>query len=63
MEKKEVINLTKKTNLSREKKYRQLYIVQDDHLVSKKSKIMESDLRLQIEKLEAKLKHYRRDNE
>ena len=33
------------------------------HLVWKKSDIMESRLRLQIEKLEAKLKRYRRDNE
>ena len=33
------------------------------HLVWKKSEIMESGLRLQIEKLEAKLKPYRRDNE
>ena len=31
--------------------------------MSKKSEIVESGLRLQIEKLEAKLKHYRRDNE
>ena len=35
----------------------------DDHLVSKKSAIMESGLRLQIEKLESKLKRYQRDNE
>ena len=33
------------------------------HLVWKKSDIMESGLRLQIEKLEAKLKQYRRENE
>ena len=33
------------------------------HLVWKKSKIMESGLQAQIEKLEAKLKQYRRDNE
>ena len=33
------------------------------HLVWKKSEIMESGLRLQIEELEAKLKRYRRDNE
>ena len=33
------------------------------HLVWKKSEIMESGLRLQIEKLEAKLKRYQRDNE
>ena len=33
------------------------------HLLWKKSEIMESGLRLQIEKLEAKLKRYRRDNE
>ena len=33
------------------------------HLVWKKSEIMESGLRLHIEKLEAKLKRYRRDNE
>ena len=31
--------------------------------MSKKSEIMESGLRLQIEKLEAKLKRYQRDNE
>ena len=33
------------------------------HLVWKKSEIMESGLQPQIEKLEAKLKHYQRDNE
>ena len=33
------------------------------HLVWKKSEIMESGLKAQIEKLEAKLKHYQRDNE
>ena len=33
------------------------------HLVWNKLEIMESGLRLQIEKLEAKLKCYRRDNE
>ena len=31
--------------------------------VSKKSETMETGLRLQIEKLESKLKHYQRDNE
>ena len=33
------------------------------HLVWKKSDIMESGLQAQIEKLEAKLKHYQRENE
>ena len=35
----------------------------DNHLSLKKLEIMESGLQLQIEKLEAKLKRYRRDNE
>ena len=33
------------------------------HLVWNKSEIMESGLQAQIEKLEAKVKHYQRDNE
>ena len=35
----------------------------NDYLSSKKSETMEVGLRLQIEKLETKLRHYRRDNE
>ena len=35
----------------------------DDHLLSKKSETMEAGLQAQIEKLEAKLKRYRRENE
>ena len=45
------------------KKNRWMIYSPDNHLVSKKSEIMESNSRLQIEKLEAKLKHYQKDNE